>query len=114
MKPAFQIFSLSVITLLIPFFANAQTTAEYFSRPGLNINAFNEYFGDTSSASYTYSHKKVLCGDTVLVFALNNSNENLNLFIDGDKVYKRTIWCEDELLYNFGLQVGQKVLSGYY
>jgi photosystem II stability/assembly factor-like uncharacterized protein len=91
-----------------------QTTEDYFSRPGLNISSYNEVLGDTSSLSYSYSHKRVICGDTVLVFGSNQNSGNLFLLIEGGKVYKTDFSCQKELLYNFDLTVGQHVIGGFY
>lgn len=93
---------------------HAQSTEELFSRPGLNISAYNEYFGDTSSQSFSFSHKREICGDTVLVFGSNQTTGNIFLLVDNYKVYKTDFSCQKELLYDFGLAVGQRVSSGFY
>jgi PKD repeat protein len=105
-----------IIILLscIAFRTYCQTTEDYFSRPGLNISSYNEFLGDTSSISYSYSHKREICGDTVLVFGSNQNTGNIFLLIEGSKVYKTDFSCQKELLYNFGLTVGQHVIGGFY
>ncbi|MBK8832932.1 MAG: PKD domain-containing protein [Saprospiraceae bacterium] len=92
----------------------SQSTEELFSRPGLNICAYNEYLGDTSSQSFSFSHKREICGDTVLVFGSNQYASNIFLSIENHKVYKTDFSCEKELLYDFGLAIGQRILYGFY
>src|SRR5688572_1131061 len=87
----------------ITSYTYGQTTEDYFSRPGLNISSYNEFMGDTSSIAYSYSHKREICGDTVLVFSSNKNSYNIYLRIEGGKVYKTNFSCTKELLYDFGL-----------
>lgn len=100
-------FALLTILFFLQLRIGAQTTEEYFSRPGLSINAFNEYIGDTSSVSFSFSHKEFICGDSVLVFGSNTYNSNIYLLITDGKVYQISLACEKTLLYNFGLTPGQ-------
>ncbi|MEP6794173.1 MAG: PKD domain-containing protein [Saprospiraceae bacterium] len=104
-----------IFCLIITTFRSfGQSTEDYFSRPGLNISAYNEFLGDTSSLSYSYSHKREICGDTVLVFGSNQGAGNIYLRIEGGKVYTTDFSCQKELLYDFGLSVGQHIFGGFY
>lgn len=106
-----KLFALQSLLIFLHLGVIAQSTADYFSRPGLSINAFNEYIGDTSSVSYSFSHKEFICGDSVLVFGSNISFNNIYLLITEGKVYQINLACEKTLLYNFGLTPGQSVSS---
>lgn len=91
-----------------------QTTQEYFSRPGLNINSYHQCYVDCGfSTSYTFSHKQILEGDTVLKFVHNEGHEFLSLWVDQKKVF---IYSSSSkvLLYDFGLEVDDVVAEGYY
>lgn len=93
----------------------SQTTEDYFSRPGLQISAYNHsYYGDDYSKSYSYSHKSTYCDLPVLVFAFNEWISNIYLHIDEDKVYRINSNCERQLLYDFGLQEGDTITEGAY
>jgi PKD repeat protein len=111
MKPAL----LFIFLLGNVFNILAQTAEEYFSRPGLQISAYEHSFtsGDYSK-SYSYSHKDTLCGDTVLVFAYNSYPLDIYLYVEGNKVYKINAVCERELLYDFGLEVDDVMEDGPY
>lgn len=93
----------------------AQTTEEYFSRPGLQISAYeHSYYSTDYNKSYSYSHKTTVCGEPVLVFAYNTYPIDIYLQIEGDKVYKFDESCERELLFDFGLEIDEIIETGPY
>ena len=104
------------ITLLSnTMFIHAQTTEDYFSRPGLQISAYERsYTSGDYSKSYSYSHKTAFCGDSVLVFAYNEYPINIYMLIEDDKVYKINTNCDKELLFDFGLDMNEVIGEGYY
>jgi len=106
--------------LILPFLfttllAQSQTTEDYFSRPGLKINAYlYDFWSDDVSHSYSYVRKDTLCSDEVLVFAYHEWTSNLYLHIEGDKVYLVSTSCERSLLYDFDLEVGEEITAGLF
>jgi hypothetical protein len=92
--------------------ALCQTTEEYFSREGLSINTvhINQYSGQTSN-SWTFYKKDTLCGSSVLMYVQNSTGMRAALEVDGQRVYGYRFphTCEKQLLYDFGLQVGDPV-----
>lgn len=93
----------------------SQTTEEYFSRPGLNINSYHSCYVDCGySTSFTYSHKNILGSDTVLHFIYNEGYSSLALQVVGKKVYIYYAPEDTVLLYDFGLDPGEMMTAGYY
>jgi|SRR5688572_1739338 len=114
MHQLYKIPAFLLLFLLIPS-AYSQTTMDYFSRPGLNVNAFAiNIFGDTSSTSYSYSHKTLVCGDTAVVMDHNTGGGRLFLVFEGQKVYRTDYSCIRTILYDFGKNVGSVMIGGPY
>lgn len=101
-----------IVTYYLPI---AQTTEDYFSRPGLNINANHEgCCGSGHRASYTYTGLDTICGKEVLVFMHNEGIKILYLWIDQNKVYTISPNCYSRLYYDFSLNPGDTVKEGFY
>ncbi|MBK9983310.1 MAG: T9SS type A sorting domain-containing protein [Saprospiraceae bacterium] len=104
-----------VFLLLVPMIVRGQTTEDYFSRPGLNINAYHiGYFDNPFSNSFTLTDTTTLCGRHVLVFSYNEGLAKRFIQIDGDKVYQIYSDCTRELLFDFSLEPGNKITEGFY
>ncbi len=110
------------LTLILAFALSigglsAQTTRDYFSRPGLGNGAFYYYFfSGYSNYSWHYVKDTVLCGDTLLLYeSLRNANDVRYLHIQGGQVFGRHGYlpCSPGwLLYNFDLEPGDTVIIG--
>lgn len=107
--------SLSLLLYLaaLPSYLQSQTIEEYFSREGLSINAFHDNVYDgTVSTSYTFYRKDIRCGREVLIFIHNLGGQEYELFVEDKKVYLHFYNCYTELLYDFGLEVGDTIPEG--
>jgi len=102
--------------LLFNLTVNSQTTEELFSQEGLSLSAFhNSIFPwESFSKSYTYVEKDTLCGENVLVYNHNQIEEKLYLQIENKKVYRTWSNCFKDLLYDFGIEVGDTVSSEFF
>jgi PKD repeat protein len=104
-----------MIFLLLSLCLHSQTTEDYFSRPGLNINSWHSCYVDCgNSTSYTFSHKNIIGNDTVLYFVHNEGYGSLSLLVEDSKVFDYHSPSLKRLLYDFGLQPGEIVTEGYY
>ncbi|MEO6133280.1 MAG: PKD domain-containing protein, partial [Saprospiraceae bacterium] len=104
--------------LILLFFIGAlysQSTEDYFSRPGLKINAYHDACcGTAHPSSFTYTYKTTICGQNVLAFARNDGLSIIYLRIDDKKVYIADKYCNEKLFYDFGLSPGDTLKEGYY
>ena len=74
---------------------------------------FDGYFYEYATA-FSYVGKKFLCGDTVLIFAFNEGYADRFVLVEDKKVYEIFTDCSRELMYDFGLEVGEKMTEGVY
>ncbi|HEY3385138.1 MAG TPA: T9SS type A sorting domain-containing protein [Saprospiraceae bacterium] len=102
--------------LLISWATYSQTTQNYFSRPGLNVNSYHVCYIDCGySTSYTFLSKTVMGNDTVLSFVHNDGGfPSLLLQVIDKKVYQYYSPTEKQLRYDFGLEPGEVITEGYY
>lgn len=104
-----------LMVICFPMFLFGQTTLDYFSRPGLNINSYHQCYVDCGySTSYTFYEKKVVNGDTVLFFSHNDGAASLGLQVLDKKVYRYHSAQFRTLLYDFGLEEGAVIEEGFY
>lgn len=107
-----------LLLLLFPAIHYSQTVENYFSRPGLKLTGYGASFNgvgfDEYSLSYTFTGKKLLCQDTVLIFSANDHTYDRHVLIDDKKVYEIFSDCKKELMYDFGLEPGEKMTEGVY
>ena len=95
--------------------AFSQTTLDYFSRPGLNINSYHSCYIDCgNSTSYTFLDKLIQGNDTILHFLHNEGYGTLTLLIEGKKVFEYHSPTLKRLIYDFGLEPGVIISEGYY
>jgi hypothetical protein len=95
--------------------AYGQTTQDYFSRPGLNINSYHACYIDCgNSTSFTFSHKQIVESDTLLHFVHNDGYGSLALQVEDKKVFVYVTPTIRDLLYDFGLEPGEIISGGYY
>ncbi|HEY3387692.1 MAG TPA: MopE-related protein [Saprospiraceae bacterium] len=109
--------ALSAILLLLCLHSlSSQTTADYFSLPGLSLNAFHyNIYDGLYSTSYTFHRKDTFCGNEVLVYYNNQEGYPIYLRMDGGKVfYIYSDYCYEILLYDFGLTEGESITEGLY
>jgi hypothetical protein len=107
-------FQLYIFLLLSPCL-QGQTTEDYFSRPGLNINSWHSCYVDCgNSTSYTFLNKEVKENDTLLYFVHNEGYGSLSLLIQSKKVFEYFSTTVKRLIYDFGLEPGEIVSEGYY
>ena len=103
------------LVLLLTQGIHSQTTEDYFSRPGLNVNSYHSCYVDCgNSTSFTLSHKKIIESDTILYFVHNDGYSSLSLQIEDRKVYIYYTPAVRDLLYDFGLEPGEVITEGYY
>jgi len=107
-------FQLYIFLLLSPCL-QGQSTVDYFSRPGLNINSWHSCYVDCgNSTSYTFLNKEVKENDTLLYFVNNEGYGSLSLLVPGKKVFEYYSPTAKRLIYDFGLEPGEIVSEGYY
>jgi len=108
-------FLVRIFILLGPWIGNSQTTEDYFSRPGLNINAYHTACcGTAHPSSYTFAYRTNLCDKNVLAFTRNDGMGTIFLLIEEKKVYFLYTNCSKILFYDFGLMPGDTIKEGFY
>lgn len=105
----------AALLLLVSLQIHGQTTQEYFSRPGLNINAYHQCKFDCGhSTSFTFTQTKIVNGDTLLYFVHNEGYSPLSLWVVDKKVFMYHSSSFIDLLYDFALEAGEMITEGYY
>lgn len=112
-------FIVLAFSLLIGFnsILISQTTADLFSIEGLSINSYHyNFFDGTWSTSYTFKERwQDNQGSDSLSFVRNHGGSDIILRIEGQKVYLINQFNpSDNLLYDFGWQVGDVITEGTY
>lgn len=101
----------------IPKYVSGQSTFDLFSRKGLTMSSI--WVGDMldwGALGSTFEGIDTVCGGKIVIRYIDNfTSRKYYYYIDGDKVY-RHYKCEsaDELLYDFGMQIGDTINSGLY
>lgn len=115
MNASYYTLALIFICFSTSFESLSQTTKEYFSQEGLNLNAYHyNYYEGTYSTSYSYMKTDTVCGEEVLIFYHHVNGHEFPLLIENSKVYTYLYDCEPYLIYDFGLEVGDTILNGHY
>ncbi|MBK8349054.1 MAG: T9SS type A sorting domain-containing protein [Saprospiraceae bacterium] len=100
----------------LPSNATSQSTFDLFSRKGLVIgSAWFGDIGDWGISGSAYDGIDTVCGGKkVLRYIYNDSSHKFYIYyyINGDKVYRHYNCDSEELLYDFGMQIGQTIKLG--
>ncbi len=117
MKNLFTFIFISLFMICLPKFVSGQSTSDLFSRKGLSMSSI--WVGDMldwGALGSTFEGIDTVCGGKIVIRYIDNfTSRKYYYYIDGDKVY-RHYKCEsaDELLYDFGMQIGDTINSGLY
>ena len=117
MKNLFMPCSITVLLYWLPKIGYCQSTFELFSRKGLvQASVWTNDIGTHGTTGFVCDGVDTICNGKIVIRYLNNfGSSQFYYYVEGDKVYKHYN-CErpDELLYDFGLEIGDTIQSGYY